>query len=52
MVQSASLKVLCFTTNEAIVYFLFLLKVTAQCLTFFLVKQRGHFMECSRLQRF
>lgn len=35
MIQSASLNVLCFTTKEAIVYFLFLLKVTAQCLTCF-----------------
>lgn len=35
MIQNASLSVLCFTTKEAVVYFLFLLKVTAQSLTCF-----------------
>lgn len=35
MIQNASLNVLCFTTKEASVYFLFLLKMTAQSLTRF-----------------
>lgn len=35
MIQNASLSVLCFTTKEASVYFLFLLKMTAQSLTCF-----------------
>lgn len=35
MIQDASLSVLCFTTKEASVYFLFLLKMIAQSLTCF-----------------
>lgn len=53
MIQNASLSVLCFTTKEAICLFSFSFKNDSSISNmFFLVKQHGHFMECSRLQRF